>query len=101
MYYEVQIVLENSILASGISVLLGIPMNSKSATFKILRANPLYQPNEDGSTASLYQFRHDYLAIATDKSQYAELGVATLQQCSGRNRIKLCRTGFSTNTDVT
>ena len=100
-YYEVQIVLEVSILASGISVVLGIPMNSKSATFNILRAIPLYQPNEDGSTASLYQFRHDYLAIATDKSQYAELSVATLQQCSGTNRIKLCRKGFSTTTDVT
>ena len=90
-YYEVQIVLEVSSLAFGISVVLGRPMNSKSATFNILRAIPLYQPNEDGSTASLYQFRQDYLAIATDKSQYAELGVATLQQCSGTNRIKLCR----------
>ena len=49
----------------------------------------------------MYQFRHDYLAIATDKSQYAELGVPTLQQCSGTDRIKLCRKGFSTTTDVT
>ena len=101
MYYEVQIVLEVSILASGISVVLGIPMNSKSTTFNILLAIPLYQPNEDGSTASLYQFRQDYLPIATVKSQYAELGVATLQQCSGTNRIKLCGNGFSTTTDVT
>ena len=93
-YYEVQIVLEVSILASGISVVLGIPLISKSATFNILRKIPLYQPNEDGSTASLYQFRHDYLAIATDKSQYAE-------QCSGIKRIKLCRKRFSTTTDVT
>ena len=100
-YYEVQIVLEVPILASGICVVLGIPMNSKSATFNILRAIPLYQPNEDGSTASLYQFRHDFLAIATGKSQYAELGVATLQQCSGTNRIKLCQKGISTTTDVT
>ena len=100
-YYEVQIVLQVPILASGISVVLGIPMNSKSATCKILRAIPLYQPIEDGSTASLYQFRHDYLAIATNKSQYAKLGVATLQQCSGTNRINLCRKGFSITTDVT
>ena len=100
-YYGVQIVLEVSILASGISVVLGIPMNSKSATFNILRTIPLYQPNEDGSTASLYQFRHDYLAIATDKFQWAELGVAMLQQFSDTNRIKLCRKGFSTTTDVT
>ena len=93
--------LEVSILASGISVVLGIPMNSKSAKFIIFRAIPLYQPNEDGSTASLYPFRHDYLAIATNISQYAELGVATLQQCSGTNRIKLCPKGFSTTTNVT
>ena len=59
-YYEIQIVLEVSILAFGISVVLGISMNSISATFNILRAIPLYQPNGDGSTASLYQFSHDY-----------------------------------------
>ena len=73
-------------------------MNSKSVTFNILRAIPFYQPNEDGSTASLYQFRHEYLATATVKSQYAELGVATLQQCSGTNSIKLAPKGFSTTT---
>ena len=58
-YYEFQTVLEFSILASGISVVLGIPIKSKSATFKVLRAFPVYQPNDDGSTASLYQFLHD------------------------------------------
>ena len=84
-YYEVQIVLQVSILASGISVVLRIPMNSKSATFNLLRSIPLYQLNEDGSTASWYQFRHDYLAIATDKSRYAQLRVATLQQRFGTN----------------
>ena len=71
-YYEVQIVLEVSILASGISVVFGIPMTPNSATFNIRRAIPQYQPNEDGSTASLYQFHHDYLTVTTDKSQYAE-----------------------------
>ena len=100
-YYEVQIALEVFILASGISVVLGDPMISKSATFHIVSAIPLYQPNEDGSTASLYQFCHDHLAIATDKSQYVEFGVATSQQCSDTNRIKLCRKGFPTTTDVT
>ena len=68
-YCEVHFVLGVSILASGISVVLGIPMKSKSATFNILHAVPLCQPNEDGSTASLYQFHHDFLAIVTDKSQ--------------------------------
>ena len=76
-------------------------MNSKFATFNFHRAIPPYQPKEDGSTASLYQFRHDYLAVPTDKSKYAELGVATLQQCSGTNRNNLCRKGFSTTTDLT
>ena len=99
-YCEVEFVLQVSILASGIFVVLGTPMNSKSATFNILRAIPLYQPNEDSSIVSLYQFPHDYLAIATDKSQYVKWGIATLQQCSSKNRIKLCRKGFST-TDVT
>ena len=100
-YYEVQMVLEVTILASSISVVLEIPMNSKSVKFNLLRAIPLYQPNEDGSIAFLYQFRHDFLAVAIDKSQYAELSVAMLQQCSGTNRIKLQRKGFSTSTDVT
>ena len=100
-YYEVQFDLEVSILASGISVVVGIPMNSTSALFNILHAVPWYQPSEDGSTPCLYQFCHYYSAIATDKSQYAELGVATLQQCSGTNIIKLCRKGFFTATDVT
>ena len=100
IHYDVQIVFQKlSILACGISVVLGIPINRKSATFNNLRAIPFQQPNEDGSTASLYQFRHDYLAIATDKSRYAELSVATIQQCFGTNRIKLCR--FSTTTNVT
>ena len=100
-YCEVHIVLEVFILASVISILLGIPMNSKSATCSILRAIPLYQPNEDVSTVFLYQFRHDYSAFATDKSQYTQVGVATLQQCFGTNRIKRCRKGLSTTTYVT
>ena len=67
-YYEVQNVLEVSIFASGISCTRN---NNKINVchINILRAIPLYQPNEDGSTASLYQFRLDYSAITTDKSQ--------------------------------
>ena len=42
-----------------------------------------------------------FLAISTDNTQFAELGASTLQQCSGKNRIKLCRKGFSTTTDET
>ena len=100
-YYEVQFVLEASIPASGISSVLGIPLNPKSATFNILRAIPLSQPNENGSTTSRYQFRHDFLSFEFDKYHYSELEVATLQNFSGMNRIKLCRKGFSTTTDVT
>ena len=76
-------------------------MNSKSSTFDIYLATPLYQPNADGDTASLYQFSDPFLAISTDNTQFAELGASTLQQCSGNNRIKLCRKGFSTTTDET
>ena len=98
IYYEIQLVLEVTLLSSGLSVVLGIPMNSKSSTFDIYLATPLYQPNADGDTASLYQFSNPFLAISTDNTQFAELGASTLQQCSGNNRIKLCRKGFSTST---
>ena len=100
-YYEVQFVLKVSIVASGISVVLGIPLNSKAATLNIPHATPLNQPNENGSSASVHQFRQDYIAFATDKSQYAKFVFATSKQCFGTNRIKLCRKGFSTATDVT
>ena len=76
-------------------------MNSKCTNFKILWALPLYQLNADGSSASLYQFYHGYLANATDIPQYALLGGATLQQCSGTKRNELCCKCFSTTTDVT
>ena len=101
IYYEIQLVLEVTLLSGGLSVVLGIPMNSKSSTFEIYLAAPLYQPNADGDTASLYQFSNGFLTISTDNTQFAEMGASTLQQCSGNNRIKLCRKGFSTTTDET
>ena len=101
IYYEIQLVLEVTLLSSGLSVVLGIPMNSKSSTFDIYLATPLYQPNTDGDTASLYQFPNPFLAISTDNTQFAEMGASTLQQSSGNNRIKLRRKGFSTTTDET
>ena len=76
-------------------------MNSKSSTFDIYLATLLYQPNADGDTASLYQFSNPFLAISPDNTQFAELGASTFQQCSGNNRIKLCRKDFSTTTDET
>ena len=56
IYYEIQLVLEVTLLSSGLSVVLGIPMNSKSSNFDIYLATPLYQSNADGNIASLYQF---------------------------------------------
>ena len=41
IYYELQIVLEVTMLPKGISFVLGIPMNSKSATYNIFQAEPL------------------------------------------------------------
>ena len=100
-YYEVQIVVEGTVLQDGLSIVLGIPMNSKSSTLDVYRAIPLHQPNKDGTKASVYRFSHELVAIATDNSQYAELSANTLGQRSGTNRNKLCRKGFSTTTDET
>ena len=101
IYYELQIVIEVTILPKGISFVLGIPMNSKSAMYNVFQAEPLYQPNDDDKTASVYQFPKPYVAIATDNTNFAELAASTLQQCTGSNRIKLCRKDFSTTTDKT
>ena len=76
-------------------------MNSKSSTFNVYHATPLYQPSGDNKTASLFQLPKPFLAVAPDDSRYAELDSSTLQQCSGNNRIRLCRIGFSTTTDDT
>ena len=50
IYYEIQLVLEVTLIPRGISVILGIPMNSKSSTFDIYHATPLYQLNNDQKT---------------------------------------------------
>ena len=72
-----------------------------NSTFYVYHATPLYQPNGDNKTASLFQLPKPFLVVATDDSRYAELDSSTLQQCSGTNRIRLCRKGFSTTTDDT
>ena len=89
IFYELQIVLEVTMLPKGISFVLGIPMNSKSATYNVFRAEPLTQPNDDGKAASVYQFAKPYVAISTDNTDFAKLAASTLQQCTGSNRIKL------------
>ena len=67
----------------------------------IASTTALHQPNDYGDTASIYQLTNPFLAISEDNTQFAELSASTLQQCSGNNRIKLCRKGFSTTTDET
>ena len=99
--YDLQMVSDDTMLPKGISFVLDIPMKYKSATYNVFQAEPLYQPNDDGKTASVQQFPKPYVAIATDNTNFAELVTSTLQQCTGSNRIKLCRKGFSTTTDET
>ena len=82
VYYKIQLVLEVTLIPRGISVVLGVPMNSKSATFNVCHASRLYQPNGDNKTASLFQFPQPFLAVAEDDSSYAELDSSTIQQCS-------------------
>ena len=99
-YYEVQIVLEVIVL-QGLSTVLSLPLNSKLSTLDVYCAIPLHQPNEDGTKASVYHFSHEFMAIATENSQYIKLSATNINQCSGTNRIKVCRKGFSTTTDET
>ena len=101
IYYEVQTVLEVTMLPKSNSFVFGIPMFSKSATYNVFRAEPLYQPNDDGKTASVYQFPKPYVAILTENKNFAELAASTLQECTESNQIKLCRKGPSTSTDET
>ena len=101
IYNGLQLVLEVTMLPKVISFVLGISMNSKSATYIVFQAEPLCQPRDDGKTASVYQFPKPYVAIATDNTIFAELAASTLEQCTGINRIKLCRKIFLTTTDQT
>ena len=73
-YYEVQIVLEVTVLEQGLSIVLGIPMNSKSSTFDIYRAIPLHQPNDDKRTASVYRFANEF-----SRYRYGQLTVRRTQ----------------------
>ena len=73
-------------------------MNSKSFTFNFYCTMPLHQPNEDRTTASVYHFSQEFVGIPSDNSHYAEFSATTLSQCSGTNRMKLCRKGFYSTT---
>ena len=100
-YYEVQIVLEVTVLQEDLAIDLGIPMNSLSFIFNVYRPLPLHQTKEDVSTATVYQFTHEFVVIATNNSQYHQLSATTLNQCSGTNRIKVCRKVVSITTEET
>ena len=93
-YYEVQIVLEVTVLQEGLSIVLGIPIPSKSSGLDVYRFILLHQPNNDGTTALVYRFSYEIVAIATDNSKYAELSATTFSQWSNY----FCRKGFSTTT---
>ena len=67
-------------LPKGNSFVLGIPMNSKSATFNVFQAELLYHSSDDGKMASIYQIPKSYVAIATDNTNLEELAASTLQQ---------------------
>ena len=101
IYYELKTLLGVPMLPKDNSFVLGIPMNSKSATYSVFQAEPVCQPNDDVKRASVYQFPKPYVAIATAITNFAELAASKLQQCTGNNRIKLCRKGFWTTTDET
>ena len=98
--YEIQMVLEVSLLSQGIYVIHGIPRNTKK-TIQRIPGYPFYQPNDDGETASICHFSNSLLTVSTDKKRFAEIGASILQQYTGNNRIKLCRQGFSTTTEET
>ena len=78
--YDINVALELTLLPRSISVVLGVPMNSKSSMFDVRHATPLYQSNGDNKTASLYQLHKPFLAVSTDNSSFAELDSSTLQQ---------------------
>ena len=54
IFYELRIALEVTMLPKGISFVLGNQMNSKSATYNVSQAEPLFQRKGDGKTASVY-----------------------------------------------
>ena len=65
------------------------------------QAEPLYQPNEDGKTASAYHFPKPYVTSATDHTNFAELAAPTPEHFIRSNRFKLCHKGLSTAMDET
>ena len=67
------------VFQEGLSVVLGIALKSNSSTFNVYRANALHHPNEEWTRASVYHFSHEFVPLANDNSQYAELISSTLK----------------------
>ena len=63
IYYKLKIVLEITTLNQGNSSVLGISMNTKSATYNVFQADPLYQQNHSVKIASVYQFPETYVRL--------------------------------------
>ena len=74
----IQLVLEVTLIPRGISVVLGVPKNSKSSTLNVYLVTPLYQPKCDNKTASLFQLAKPFLSVANDDSRYLDLNSSTL-----------------------
>ena len=80
--------------------------------FDVYHAIPEYryiQYRHKTGTVTLYQNRTGTTKLRrctsfrnpSENTRFAEIDSSTLQQCSGNNRIKLCRKGFSTARDET
>ena len=82
-YFNVQIVLQLSVMQERLSVVLGNPINSESSTFNNYRAILIHQSIEDKTTASVCHSTNEYLTIATHNLQYVELSGTTLNQNLG------------------
>ena len=65
-HYDVQMLLEVTVLQEGLSIVLCIPMNCEPSTLDVVSRHSQHQPNEDVTTASVYHFSHEFVAIATD-----------------------------------
>ena len=78
VYYGIQLVLEVTLILRDISVVLGVSKNSKFSTFNVYHGTPMYHPNGDNKTVTLFQLAKPFLAVADDDSRYAELDSSTL-----------------------
>ena len=65
-YNGSQLLPEVTLIPHSISVVLGVPMNSNFSTLNVYHATPLYRPNGENKTASLFHLAKPFLAVAND-----------------------------------